>query len=87
MGGALRYARRNESKFEEGLFGTFRWTRGEILWVFGELRVRKCRSRADLQDSGPDFLQYPAPDRNILKNPARPEFSRFTNKKLAYDKI
>ena len=37
-----------------------RWMGGEILRVFGELGVPKCRSRADLEDPRPDFLHHPA---------------------------
>ena len=81
MGGALRYARQNASMFEDGFFGTFWRMGGVILRVFGELGVPKCRSRADLQDPGPDFLKYPAPDRQILTKSGQTSFSRFTNKK------
>ena len=51
-----------------------RWMGGEILRVFGELGVPKCRSRADLQYPGPDFLKYPSPDRKISKNLVGPDF-------------
>ncbi len=63
--------------------------RGDILRVFEELGVPKCRFRADLQDPGPFlFLSRPGPN-NIEKIWPDLIFSRFTNKKLVglFDQI